>query len=233
MVARLVMDRAYWALRRRHLPDDMALSEIVGLAGRRGGQLIRGQTWGTRYLRGSAPHFRGRGVHVVAANKLVVGPGVVFEDSVTIDATSRDGIVLGAGVTVGRGASVMGSGVVSEPGIGITVGEGTAIGMYNVVWGQGGVHIGAQCLLGPHVVIVSEDHAAGDVTTPINRQGFVRAPIVIGDDVWLGAGVVVTSGVTIGNGAIIGAGSVVTKDVAAGDVVGGVPARVLRGRAHQ
>lgn len=59
----------------------------------------------------------------------------------------------------------------------------------------------------------------------------LNGPIIIEDDVWLGYGVIVLSGVRIGRGAIIGAGSVVTKDVPAGAIAVGMPARVMRMRA--
>jgi acetyltransferase-like isoleucine patch superfamily enzyme len=58
----------------------------------------------------------------------------------------------------------------------------------------------------------------------------VTAPIVVGNDVWLGTGVVVTKGVTIGNGAIVAAGSVVTKDIPPNTIFGGVPAKFIKNR---
>jgi acetyltransferase-like isoleucine patch superfamily enzyme len=67
--------------------------------------------------------------------------------------------------------------------------------------------------------------------TPIRRQPLEsKGDIIIGDDVWLGYGVVVLDGVRIGDGAVIGAGSVVTRDIPANAVAAGAPARVLRMR---
>lgn len=227
---RRVVDAAYWRLRRRRLPEGIGTGTLVDLVLTRVLQAVRGVVLGWPYLRRPALHFRGRHVRTVGRSKLSVAGGVVLGDNVIIDATSASGVRLGPGVTVARGAAILGSGVLAEPGVGVTVGAGTAIGMNDVVWGQGGVTIGARCMLGPNVVLVSENHAHDDPTVPMNRQGGVRAPIVLGDDVWIGANAVVTMGVTIGDGAVVGAGAVVTRDVPARTVVGGVPARVLRDR---
>jgi acetyltransferase-like isoleucine patch superfamily enzyme len=62
-------------------------------------------------------------------------------------------------------------------------------------------------------------------------QKKIEQDITIGRDVWLGANSVVLAGVTIGDGAVIAAGAVVNRDVPAGSIVGGVPARVLSWRA--
>lgn len=70
--------------------------------------------------------------------------------------------------------------------------------------------------------------AADAVTLP--AAGFNRPPVVIGNDVWIGANALITRGVTIGDGAIIAAGAVVTRDVPPYAIVGGVPARVIRHR---
>ncbi|QHO90665.1 acetyltransferase [Actinomyces sp. 432] len=89
---------------------------------------------------------------------------------------------------------------------------------------QGGITIGDRVLIGHRVVLATLNHAE-----PVAERGtLLPAPISIGDDVWIGAGAVVCPGVSIGAGAIVAAGAVVTRDVPAGVVVGGVPARVLR-----
>lgn len=88
------------------------------------------------------------------------------------------------------------------------------------------VTIGSRVMIAPNVTITVTGHPVH----PDLRSGMEQfsAPVVIEDDVWLGAHVVVLPGVTIGAGSIVGAGSVVTRHVPPGVVVGGVPARVLR-----
>lgn len=225
-----MVNAMYWRLRRRTLPEDITVGDLLSFVWERAVQAACGQVRGIRYLRRVGLHFRGRRVRITSARKLTVGDGVVFADDVSIDAGSTYGITLADRVTVARGASIMGSGVRSDPGVGVVIGAGTAVGIHNVIWGQGGVTIGAECLLGPNVTIISENHAFDDVDRPMNRQGHVRAPIVVGDDVWIGAGAVITAGVVIGDGAIVGAGAVVTRDVGPRQIVGGVPATLIRMR---
>ena len=65
---------------------------------------------------------------------------------------------------------------------------------------------------------------------PIRFQAFESGPVIIEDDVWLGANVVVLPNVKIGKGAIIGANAVVTKNVAPYSIMGGVPAKFIKYR---
>ena len=85
--------------------------------------------------------------------------------------------------------------------------------------------IGDYVMIGPNVTIVTPNHSRD----PQGRRkiGTICKPVVIGDDVWIGSGAIILPGVTIGDGAIIGAGSVVTKDVPAGKIVAGNPARPI------
>ena len=89
---------------------------------------------------------------------------------------------------------------------------------------QGGITIGDNALIGHNVVLATLNHNE-DVE---KRGNLIPSPIRIGNDVWIGSNATVLSGVTIGDGAIIAAGAVVTRDVDAGTVVGGVPARYIR-----
>lgn len=91
--------------------------------------------------------------------------------------------------------------------------------------GNGTIRVGDRLLCGPGTMLFASNY---DLSTGRLRDRDTKAgKIVIGDDVWLGAGVIVTAGVSIGDGAIIAAGAVVTKDVPAGTIVGGIPARPL------
>ena len=91
------------------------------------------------------------------------------------------------------------------------------------------VEIGDHCMFANGCFITDAGHRFDDPHTPVPWQGFVtKGPTRIGDNVWCGAHVVVTSGVTIGERCVIGANSVVTADVPAFSLAAGAPARVLR-----
>jgi acetyltransferase-like isoleucine patch superfamily enzyme len=161
---------------------------------------------------------------------LHVGRRVSIASGVSINALSKHGVWLGNGVTIDRGAVIRGSGVIRNLGAGVRIGQRTAVGAFNVILGQGGVTVGADCLLGPSVTIVSENHAFNDSTVRIRRQGEIRAAVEIGHDVWIGAGATILAGVRLGDGCVIAAGAVVHKDVPQDAIVGGVPARTIGSR---
>ncbi|WP_144796098.1 sugar O-acetyltransferase [Microbacterium paludicola] len=89
---------------------------------------------------------------------------------------------------------------------------------------QGGITIGDDCLIGHNAVIATLQH---DID-PRRRSDLIPSPVVIGRNVWLGANVTVLPGVAIGDDAVIGAGSIVTKNIPAGTIAVGSPARVVR-----
>lgn len=109
----------------------------------------------------------------------------------------------------------------------LTIGDGCYIGHRVHLHAIDPVSIGQGCVIADNVMVTSTDHARGD-TQGGDRHGAVgTGSVVIGDRVFLGQNVVVLGGVSIGDGATVGAGAVVTKDVPAGAVVGGVPAKVI------
>lgn len=91
---------------------------------------------------------------------------------------------------------------------------------------EGEIHLGNDVSLAPGVFITASDYqfVSG---IPFKSQPKRERNVTVGDDVWLGAGVVVVAGVTIGDGCVIGAGAVVTKDVPANSIAAGIPAKVV------
>nr|WP_202885693.1 acyltransferase [Kribbella sandramycini] len=124
-----------------------------------------------------------------------------------------------------------------EPNVWITVGDdakvrigaGTFLNIAVMVAALDEVEIGAHCMLANGCFVTDSNHRFDDPDRPVPWQGFTsKGPTRIGDNVWLGANVVVTSGVTIGERCVIGANSVVTHDIPPYSIAAGAPAKVLR-----
>jgi acetyltransferase-like isoleucine patch superfamily enzyme len=131
----------------------------------------------------------------------------------------------------------VGADTLFEPGVWITapgearirIGSGTFLNLGVMIAAFELVEIGDHCMLANGCFVSDANHRFEDVGRPVTWQGFsTKGPTRIGDNVWCGAHVVVTSGVTIGERAIVGANSVVTTDVAPYSIVAGTPARVLK-----
>ena len=131
----------------------------------------------------------------------------------------------------------MGAGTLFEPNVWITapapgrvrIGEGTFLNIGVMVAAVELVEIGAHCMLANGCFVTDGNHRFDDPDKPVTWQGFTsKGPTRIGDNVWCGANVVITSGVTIGERCVIGANSVVTADIPPFSIAAGSPARVLR-----
>lgn len=111
----------------------------------------------------------------------------------------------------------------------VELGDYSGIGIRAQINGK--VIIGNDVMMGPDVCIYARNHEYSRTDIPMDRQGFaIEKPVIIKDDVWIGARVIILPGVHIGTGAIVGAGAVVTKDVPDYAIVGGNPARILKMR---
>lgn len=110
----------------------------------------------------------------------------------------------------------------------IEIGDNSGLGLNCRV--NGPLKIGRDVMMGPDVMIFTQNHANDRLDIPMNLQTAPKVPVEIGDDVWIAARVIILPGIKVGNGAIIGAGAVVTKDVPEYAVVGGNPARILKYR---
>lgn len=108
----------------------------------------------------------------------------------------------------------------------VTIGDNTRIGIHSTIIGP--VCIGHHVNLAQGIVVTALNHQFENTALRIDLQGVSTKPVIIGDDVWIGANSVILPGVTIGSHCVVAAGAVVTKDVPKNTVVGGIPAKVLK-----
>jgi acetyltransferase-like isoleucine patch superfamily enzyme len=136
-----------------------------------------------------------------------------------------------------EGRLQIGSGTLLEPGVWITmpgdarvtIGEGCFLNLGVMVACVERVEIGDHCMFANGCFVSDGSHRFDDPTRPVTWQGFeTKGPTRIGDNVWCGVNVVITSGVTVGERCVIGANSVVTKDLPPYSIAAGAPARVIR-----
>jgi len=134
---------------------------------------------------------------------------------------------------IGKGTNIHPTTIIRE-GEFVTIGEHCLINHNNLIQAgksnAGSITIGNYVHTGTNVVMLGFNHGFYTRDIPTKGQDYMDAPIVIGDDVWIGTGSVILSGVSIGKGAIIAAGAVVNRDVPEYTIVGGVPARVIKER---
>ena len=155
------------------------------------------------------------------------GQKIGFGNNVHISGFSR--------ILIGDNTNFMsGSYLYANDGGKLTIGKRGSFN-HNIHFGAafGEILIGDNVLIGPNVVLRAADHVFENPSTPIMDQGHQGGKISIGNDVWLAANVVITSGVTIGDGVVVGAGSVVTEDLPEMSVCVGVPAKPIKKRTTE
>ncbi len=167
------------------------------------------------------------GVRLRFADHIKLEHGVYLDQGVYLHACPK-GIEIGANSIVMHGAILHVYNFRDLPHAGIRIGADCLVGEYSVIRGQGGVSIGNRVYTSPFTQILAVNHVFSDPERPFVEQGITAQGITIEDDVWLGAGAIVTDGVRIGQGAVVAAGAVVTKDVPPHTLVAGVPARPIK-----
>jgi acetyltransferase-like isoleucine patch superfamily enzyme len=145
-------------------------------------------------------------------HKISIGAGTVIDDFAVLDAKGEenDGIRIGAHAYIGRNA------ILSCKEGSIRLGDHTNISANCTLLSETEIILGRYCFLAGNCYLVAGgNHSFADISKPIMLQpSLAKGGIQIGDDVWLGAGVIVLDGVTIGSHSVVGAGSVVSSPLA-------------------
>ena len=108
----------------------------------------------------------------------------------------------------------------------VIIGDHTRVGLHNTIIGP--VSIGNHVNLAQGITVTALNHNFSDAGKRIDTQGVSTAPVVIEDDVWIGANAVILPGVTIGQHSVVAAGAVVTKEVPPHSLVAGIPAKIIK-----
>ncbi len=161
-------------------------------------------------------------VRLLVPNRLFLGRRVLVGEGSFLDAhNARGRIELQDDVWLSRGCLL----VTAETEI--LVQEQAYVGHRCLLYGHGGIDVGRNALLANDVQLICGDHTFSRRDIPIRDQPAKAMPIVIEEDVWLGASAIVLGGVTVGRGSVVAAASVVTHDLPPFSIARGVPARIV------
>jgi acetyltransferase-like isoleucine patch superfamily enzyme len=216
-----------------HLDPSFTTHILLNVLAERFWQVVRGSYYKLRLKNSVGLVFVGKGVVIRNPQLIRTGKNLTIKDYVSIQALSRNGVLFGDNVMIGRYTTIECTGVIRELGEGLTVGNNSNFGEYNFIGVRGRVEIGNDVLFGPRVSIHAENHIFAGLEIPIRKQGASRKGVKIEDNCWIGSGAIVLDGVGIGEGSIIAAGAVVTKDIPPYSIAAGVPAKVVRKRNSQ
>ena len=215
-----------------HLSPNLSLIDLLIVSFIRIVHLMRGFVYQLISLIKPKVVFMAAGTKILHSRSLTIEGTLTLGRNVTLDCLSLEGVKLGVNVNIPDGSYIRCTGVISELGKGLTVGNNTGFGHYTFINAQGGVVIGNDVIMGPNVRILAENHKYDSLDLPIRLQGVSRQGITIDSNVWIGANVTILDGVRIHSGSVIGAGSVVTKSIPENSVAAGVPCKVIKERVE-
>jgi len=142
--------------------------------------------------------------------QIAIGSNVFIGKDTTLNGRSKDHPY---GIILGESTYLKGCSYLDAYGGKIEFKGSSNLSQFSLVAGHGGITIGKYVVFGSHCIVLSSNHIFNDLELPYMFQGDALSPVVIEDNVWVGAGSIVLAGTTIGRNSVIGAGSIITKNV--------------------
>lgn len=171
--------------------------------------------------------FIGKHVKLLEKDRMKIGAKTKLHDHVKIDALSKDGVMIGENAVLGRNCVIECTGSLESIGKGVKIGNFSTFGGDCFFGAAGGIEIGDDVVAGQLVRFHAENHNYKDLTKKIREQGVTHEGIRIGNNCWIGSGVVFLDGAELGEGCVVAANAVVTKKFPENSVIGGVPAKII------
>ena len=206
---------------------------IIRICLKYGFMIIRGKLFSLGYSRIAGSLFVGRGVKAIEKKYIQIGAKTKIHDGVYIDALSREGVIVGENVVLGRNCRIECTGTLSNIGKGVVIGDRTTFGNDCYFGAAGGIEVGKDVIAGQYIRFHSENHNFDDTTILIRKQGVSHKGIRIGNNCWIGSGVVFLDGTILGDGCVVAANAVVTKSFPDNSVIGGIPAKLIKKRGEE
>jgi len=172
--------------------------DLILILWRKSGALIRGAIFIKPVLKSSKGFvFAERGVKIKFGYKIRCGKNMVLKRFSQINAMSQGGVDIGDNFTLGEFSLIECTGVLSNVGLSLKIGDNVGINHYCFIGVRGEIEIGDNVIFGPRVNIFSENHIYDNPDIPIKQQGVVKKKTLIEEDVWIGANSSIMAGVKV------------------------------------
>ncbi len=172
--------------------------------------------------------FLGSDCSIKNKRNIQFGVSCTIEKGTRIDGYAANKIIFGNGCKIGAYSHLTCTSHLSKYGVGLTMGNHSAIGDFAHFGASGGIEIGNDVIMGSYISFHSENHNFTDNSKLIREQGTTSKGIKLGNNIWVGAKVTFLDGCVVGNNCVVAAGAVVTGVYPDNSIIGGVPAKVLK-----
>jgi acetyltransferase-like isoleucine patch superfamily enzyme len=172
--------------------------------------------------------YLGKKCTITNKSNIQFGKNVTIESYSIIDGFAKNKIILGDGVKIGSFSKLLSTSHLATFGIGMKIGNNSAVGDFTHFGATGGLEIGNDVIMGSYVSFHSENHNFSDSNKLIREQGVNSKGIKIGNNIWVGAKVTFLDGCEVGDNSIVAAGAVVNSVFPSNSLIGGVPAKIIK-----